>query len=434
MQPIDILYAISGLPLCYAGVYGWSKTLTGKFDYKNIKIHALILLFTLILGVFATFFNTGIKVIAFFVLGLILIHLIYTKKIIYNIIVLFITAIYTIIAELLMVLLLFNNKSVNFMMSQRGTLIGNIISALILFILFNTKLSTIIFNLLIKITDRIKTYIVFFHISLLLVTSFCLLIFSYHTKDMERLLIINIASISIYSFIVVTTLYNRNRFVKVTEKYNVSLAHLQEYERMIDDYRTENHENENQLKIINEMLTQENNNTIDFVKSLLNEKSVNDQKVCKISSKIPNGGLRATIHLKMQKMKRLNIKHELHIGRNIKASILLSLDDETLLNVCTIISIYLDNAIEHTQQFKDENRIVSISISLENKVLCIAVGNYVNESIEIDMIEEKGYSTKENNRGYGLTLAKETINKNRKLSNEKIMKNNFFTQKLKIKM
>ena len=49
-------------------------------------------------------------------------------------------------------------------------------------------------------------------------------------------------------------------------------------------------------------------------------------------------------------------------------------------------------------------------------------------------LEEKGYTSKGKGHGYGLTLAKSIIDNNKKLSSEKRISKNTFTQILKIKM
>ena len=51
----------------------------------------------------------------------------------------------------------------------------------------------------------------------------------------------------------------------------------------------------------------------------------------------------------------------------------------------------------------------------------------------MNKLEHKGYSTKNKGHGYGLTLAKEIIDKNNKLQNEKELTKEIFSQILKIK-
>lgn len=434
MSLIDILNALSGLLICYACTYGWAKLLKGKFEYKKLKLHILIIIFAIILGIFAANFSTYIKFTVFLVLSFLIINHIYTKNVGHNITAIIITETFAIIAEVLIGLFLLLQQNTDFILSQEGATIGNFTIAIILLGIFQTKLPKILFNFILKITVNIKPRLVIIYSLLLLVTGIILHTISYAGSDSQETLVINTVAIGVYSIIIGMTLHNKNRLEELSHKYNASLTNMQDYEKTIDEHQISSHENENQLKLIREMLTPENEEAIKFIDALINEKQKQNKSIKKLCNKIPNGGLRATIHLKLQKMKKLDIKHELHVDRSVKSSTLINLDAKTNLDICNIISIYLDNAIEHIQKHEKEKRIVSVAIYIENNELLIAIGNYVDDEFEIDRIEETKYSTKDNGRGYGLVLAKETIENNKKLSNEKKFSNNYFTQILKIKM
>ena len=83
---------------------------------------------------------------------------------------------------------------------------------------------------------------------------------------------------------------------------------------------------------------------------------------------------------------------------------------------------------------KLKRKYVNIEIYLEEKDLIISVSNNYARIIDLDKLEEKGYTSKEKGHGYGLTLAKEIIDNNKKLSNSKVITKDSFSQMLKIKM
>ena len=58
----------------------------------------------------------------------------------------------------------------------------------------------------------------------------------------------------------------------------------------------------------------------------------------------------------------------------------------------------------------------------------------VNDILFFEKMDNPGYTTKENGHGYGLSLAREIIESNDRLSSEREIKDNIFKQILKIKM
>jgi len=70
----------------------------------------------------------------------------------------------------------------------------------------------------------------------------------------------------------------------------------------------------------------------------------------------------------------------------------------------------------------------------ENKNIVISISNNYSGNINIDKIIKKGYTTKGKGRGYGLTLVKEIIDKNRMLEENKEIVNNYYIQNLIVKI
>jgi two-component system sensor histidine kinase AgrC len=219
----------------------------------------------------------------------------------------------------------------------------------------------------------------------------------------------------------------------VYDKYNTTLNSLKEYEDILDKYRISTHENKNQLLTIRNMLPKTNKKIISYIDKIVENKLKDNDKIIAETTKIPAGGLRGLIYSKILLMEELNIKHELFVSKEVKTVDLINkIDDYTMLDVCKIIGVYLDNSIQAVEKIK--LKYISIIIDINNNFVEISISNNYKGKIELDLLELKGYTSKNGNHGYGLTLAKEIIDKNKKLSNEKFISKNIFTQKLKIKM
>jgi two-component system sensor histidine kinase AgrC len=77
--------------------------------------------------------------------------------------------------------------------------------------------------------------------------------------------------------------------------------------------------------------------------------------------------------------------------------------------------------------------LVSLHFFLEDDNINIILANTF-KNINLDELEEKGYSTKGENRGIGLYLVKEIIKHSNTIKKETSIINNFFVQKIIIKM
>ena len=132
-------------------------------------------------------------------------------------------------------------------------------------------------------------------------------------------------------------------------------------------------------------------------------------------------------------MKECNIQYELEISKDVRTVDLINnIDDFIMLDICKRIGVYTDNAIQEVEKL--EEKYINIEMYLDNSDLIISISNNYSGIIELDKIEDSGYTTKEAGHGYGLTLAKQIVDNNKKLSNKKMITQDTFTQMLKIKM
>lgn len=95
-----------------------------------------------------------------------------------------------------------------------------------------------------------------------------------------------------------------------------------------------------------------------------------------------------------------------------------------------IAGIWLDNAIEAAEDSAD--RELGIIIALEEQTLTMKIWNSYRGGIELGRIQEEGYSTKGEGRGYGLAGVRKIICKYPKIYTETTVRDGVFIQSIRI--
>lgn len=233
------------------------------------------------------------------------------------------------------------------------------------------------------------------------------------------------SSIMIFIF-----LKENNKYIEMSEKYNVSLNSIRGYENMIESNRVNNHEVRNQFLMLRGMSKNKKLNT--YIDSILNKNISTNEDLLNKVIKIPSGGLRGLIYTKLIKMQDNNINYEVHVDKRVNSRKFSKIDSNTMVDICKIIGVFLDNAIECVSKLKKKN--ISIEFYVEKNDIIICITNNFEGKIDFDRLGIVGYTTKGKGRGYGLRLVKEILNTNNYLENTRELYNDNFTQNLKIKM
>lgn len=310
-----------------------------------------------------------------------------------------------------------------------GTFFTNISIALISLFISKVKLCKKLFkkfNIIIYKFDEI---------SVIFVT--CLLIFvytifainTYYSLNSDLLLFMTI-TIAIAAFSLVFMFFKaKDDYYEINDKYNGSLTSLKELEKVLSNQRIDNHENKNHLLTIRNMT--KSKKIINFIDSILNNKLKDDKNILHETSIIPEGGLRGLVYAKLLTMSDKHIEYELDISNSIRILDMLQYDDNTMLDICKIVGIFLDNAIEEVETIDD--KYIIIEMYIENEVLNIAITNTYNNKIDKRNIYKKGVSTKGEGHGYGLSLVKKIVKRNKKISTHHEIGDDEFTQVLNVR-
>ncbi len=242
-------------------------------------------------------------------------------------------------------------------------------------------------------------------------------------------LIINIVLFVIIIFaytISVINMYKRN---KAEEKEEILLTFIKKYEFIVDKDRINRHEMLNNLLVLKSFENKSSKEYLTLIDNFIKEYKSTTSNILKNLHKLPSG-LKGIIYYKLYDMEKEGIKTFIKISSK-SVSKLDKMEVNIYSKICKIVGILLDNAIEGTKICKNKN--ISIDMYENKNKIFIEIINTANiKNIDLNKINEKNYSSKGKNRGYGLYLVNKMIKSTDKLELEQKTIENSFISILKI--
>lgn len=215
---------------------------------------------------------------------------------------------------------------------------------------------------------------------------------------------------------------------KLTSEYDQLLQYVKTYEEVIEEKSKNQHEYQNQLILIKEMLGTRNKKVRDHISELLElEDQTEKYNWLNKLKNIPNGGLKGLIHYKITEMMKKDIKLYVDINDNVNNKRINKYLNDNLHDISKIIGVYIDNAIEAAVESKQ--RYIIIEAMIENNKLDFSISNTYSGTIDFNSIDKKGYSKKGKGRGYGLSLVQDIINRRKDIDQYREFNGIFFVQK-----
>jgi len=415
-------------------LYTWHKLLNKKIDFKSKKLYIaqICLVIITILNYYVV--NKLIRICVITLIFMIFFKYLFGEKLKKCIITpIFQQVIMSIIefAIVFILMIIIGNKIEIFINSFLGILIINILISVALALVSNINIIKTLYNKTIKITDKIKNnqLIILCLISILFLNIY--LISAYYKIDFRYWVMANIFLIIVLLSIIVYSLKTQEDLNKVSNKYNIAIKSLNDYETMMTKYRVANHENKNLLLTIRAMILNSEKDIPEYIDTMIEDKYEDDEKLLFNMAVIPSGGLRATIYSEILKIKENNINYSLDIDKKIRSVDLIELDTNTIVDICKIVGVFIDNAIDETKKLKNKN--IKIGLYLENEKLNIKISNNYKGKIDVDRISDEGYTTKGEGHGYGLLLVKMIVNDNKLLQHSLEISKSIFSQIITIK-
>lgn len=300
----------------------------------------------------------------------------------------------------------------------------NILIVILVIILFKTNRFMLSMNK--NMSDRSKRLL--FVIILLQFLSISVQFFiSYYIINLSNLYFISIISYLCSIISIATLLYSANdiidkeNIIKVANEYNEKLKVYNEVlQSSIENQRKIAHEHGNQLAVLSGYIASFD---LEKAKSYLDKILGNCNSENEFLSHIKESGLKALLVFKVAMIERRNIEFEFVADDDIHNTIIPSED------LCQIIGIFLDNAIDATSQA--EEPYITMSILKNDSELNILIMNSIkDENIDVKRIYEKGYSSNGEGRGFGLHIVDEIIKKYEELKLHTRVEEGLFIQDL----
>lgn len=428
-----ILNFFGVLFVALGSLLAWAILLSEKINFKNWKFYfsVVVIIILLILNN-----NNMLKFTVNTIVLAIIIKFLYHQSIKNSIIAVFFTQAIGIIYELIFSMVAIYLFKINFELGNFHPLIvlfADLFVSSGIILTVRIKLFKKLYKAFVTLTDKIngRTLLIIL-IPIIIIFNIYIEMTFYKIGEFYVFLLNNI-TIFIIMIIMYILAKKEKEYIKIYDKYNTTLNSLKEYEDILDKYRVSNHENKNQLLTIRNMISDKSKKVAKYIDEIVKNKLKDDERIMQEVSIIPAGGLRGLVYSKVLDMKQKEIEYELNISKDVRTVDLINrIDDRDMLDICQIIGVYIDNAIQEVANLKE--KYINIELYLESDELVFGISNYYEGKIELDKLEEKGYTTKGRGHGYGLSLTKKIISNNKRLKNEKRLSKETFTQVLKIKM
>ena len=426
---------IANIILVSSLLYIWHDMQDKKIDFKNKKLYITLVCLVITSLLNYLFVNKFVKIILITIIFMIFFRYLFKENLQKCIITPIFYQIMIMLTETFYVMILvatIGNDASEIVSTSFGTFITNIGITILSLIISKLGFVKKIYKQLVKFTERIKVNKLLVFSLFIIVLGNILAVATYYEFDFKYVVIINSIIMLVSCIIVLFLFKTQEKYTNVSNKYNVAINSLKEYENMMSKYRVANHENKNLLLTIRAMILNKEKDIPDYINSMIKERYEDDEKLLFETSAIPIGGLKATIYSEILKIKRNNINYKLNIDKQLRTVDIINISDDNIIDICKIIGVFIDNAIDEVKTLKRKN--INISLYKESNLFCIKISNNYKNKIEIDKIYEQGYSIKGKDRGYGLALVKKIIDSNDKFENQIEISKTIFSQILSIKI
>ena len=433
-----IEYIMEGLAFSYVAIYISSKILNKKLDYKSSKFWICFLLEALYMIFSYALTDSFVRVIINYLLLSLLNVFLFQITVFKSVATSFITMFLVLFSEIIMMLILigiFKADAEKLQTSFMGILSINFVILMIALFLINIKFVYLNLN---KLLSNIrfkgnKTILLYSFLSLTALS--ILLYYIYFEVDLLSagilclILVITFALLTLYLF------KEKNDNYKLQVEYEILEQNLEEYEKMYQSQRMMNHEYKNELSTVRGLVGKKNIKLQNYLDKLIDVRMEKQTKWMETLKRIPEPTLRGLLYYKFSTMDHKKIRIDFEISKNVTVKKFQLISQELYKKICRLLGIYLDNAIQAVESLKEKSIRVEFYLDPNSSdILIISIFNFFEGKVDIDRMNEKGYSTKGKGRGLGLAMANETIKEEKRISSETQIFKNSFGQKLKIQL
>lgn len=405
-------------------IKAYGKVSNMNIRLRNIKNIFLILIYSLIFYLVNINFPQNYR---WFIVGVIMFifyEIFYNEKI-------FITLIKTIIIYLIMMLLEFILSIIIIQFPHDLDIIKTCwtyVLSFCLYLLFSIKFITNALHTLFNYIDNNKKNFYLFFVAFTFISFNILLYYNAETLSIKGFFV-SFTLITFFLLLCLILIYQYFKNKHIEDEQHALLKLMNEYEGILDRDRINRHEMINNLLVLKSYpnkATKGYDKILDnIIEDYQSKKSKNYANLYKLPS-----GIKGIVYYKITNITDNNIEFNTVISKESTKNIE-RLESKLYFNVCKIIGILLDNAIEACT-LADKKEIL-LDIYTNENINCIYIENTYKGSIDINQINKKGYSSKGKGRGLGLHIVNKIIKENKNLEIEQYINNDKFVTILKIK-
>ncbi len=308
--------------------------------------------------------------------------------------------------------------------------LGINISVAIIGILITYKGRKKLSNLIQK-TDKAEKAVVI--LAALIMLTIAILLFKTPISEMKIDINLAVTLFLIASFCIIGLflIKQQSEVNEKEEEYKKLADYSQITEGVLEEYRLNLHESRNQLIIIKNMIsTTKKKELEEYVSNLIESTEINKYRWINELKYIPIPELKGFINFKLMEMSNKKIDIEIHIERKLKDSKMKKLKIKDRGDFYSIIGVFLDNAKEASLESKEKK--VALEMYEINDEIHIIIANTYKGKIDIEKINEYGYSSKGKNRGTGLHLVNKIVERNKLFERTTSKMDEYFVQELVI--
>ncbi len=239
---------------------------------------------------------------------------------------------------------------------------------------------------------------------------------------LDTVIIVIIGAVGILLIVQKLEYDKKNRQYQDLAKYSEINASL------LEDYSVLNHEHKNQLIVIKGMLESKSDELEGYVDSLLESKDKIKYTWIRDLNNITFQGLKSFINYKILEMKSKKLKVYVTISKECKKYKIERLTSHEKDQIYSIIGVYLDNAMEAAEESKKKEIILTGYI--QNKEMYIEIANTYAGEIDLEKINNYGYTSKGTGHGTGLYMIEKIVRNSNHFNTKTEIRNGFFIQTL----
>lgn len=419
-----MLKIVGGFILAYTHYYIISDVLKSNTRHLDSRKIILLALYSILMITNYLLISGAIRLITGLIIVVLILKLIFKETLYKTFSLAIICYILTALSELFFTFLLLVILKIQpemFMNQMTGNLLSNIFISTIIIIIYKNNQYTIQKIAMWFHLKRDKILTLFTVLILFIIGTFFFQTYN-NGWEIELSFYLNSVAILIFCMLIFMIYKERSASNKLNDEYIKLFEYVKTGEKLIEEYHKIHHEHLNQLSIIKDL---EGLKKKQYINKIIKCDTSQESSWVNNLQLVPAKGLKGLLHYKISKMKSNKITVNLNINECFLEHIK---DDNLYYDVCQIIGIYLDNAIEETIRL--DIKEIGIEIYTQNCNTHISIMNTCQNDIELYKLTKQGYTTKTDHGGLGLYLVDEIIRKNTKIKKTTKLQENYFVQEL----